>query len=225
MTYKENITIPTYIINLKERTDRYEHTIREFQDKPEFDLHIVEAIKNTNGALGLWESIRTIVKNVQEQDDDVIIIGEDDHTFTSDYNREIFFTNIVKASQLGTHILLGGVGMLENLVAVTKGLFWIDIFWSTQFMILFRPVFSKILNSKFEEGDVADEFISKIVSNKMLIYPFISYQKDFGYSDVTVSNNQVGRISSLFEHTQKIGYDYTRIMRKYDINFPVDDSK
>ena len=36
----------------------------------------------------------------------------------------------------------------------------------------------------------------------MVLYPFISRQKDFGYSDVTASNNNKGHIEDLFDKTE-----------------------
>lgn len=36
--------IPTYIINLKSRTERKENVIKEFEGKKEFNITIVEAI-------------------------------------------------------------------------------------------------------------------------------------------------------------------------------------
>ena len=45
-----------------------------------------------------------------------------------------------------------------------------------------------MLNYSFKGIDTADEVISQLANNKMVIYPFISEQKDFGYSDVTLSN-------------------------------------
>lgn len=56
-----------------------------------------------------------------------------------------------------------------------------------------------MLDYSFQDTDTADGVISKLATNKMVIYPFISEQKDFGYSDVTQSNmEQQGKIREHF---------------------------
>ena len=43
-----------------------------------------------------------------------------------------------------------------------------------------------------------------MTSNKAVIYPFISIQHDFGYSDVTRGNNESkGKITEYFRETDK----------------------
>lgn len=199
----EDITISTYVNNLPERTDRRECVIQTFKDHPEFDLHIMNAVKRPRGADGLWESIVRIVKQAQEDEEEVIIICEDDHVFTPDYNRDVFLTNVINAGRLGCHILYGGIGNYHNVVPITNHLLWVDWSWCAQFMVVYKPAFRVILDAKFGEKDVADEFLSTLLPNKMVVYPFISVQKEFGYSDVTASNNKPGTITKYFVDTKK----------------------
>ncbi|PTS97819.1 hypothetical protein DBR11_16345, partial [Pedobacter sp. HMWF019] len=44
-----------------------------------------------------------------------------------------------------------------------------------------------------------DYKISYLAEKKFVIYPFISTQKEFGYSDVTTQNNIVGRVTKIFD--------------------------
>jgi GR25 family glycosyltransferase involved in LPS biosynthesis len=194
----ENVIIPTYIINLPERTERREHIQRQFADKPEFDVTVISAIKNENGALGLWLTIRKVIKMAVEKDDDVIIICEDDHEFTNAYSKKHLLTNIFEAYEQGTEILCGGIGGFGQALPITKNRFWISSFFSTQYLILFRSIFEKILNEPFDNMVTADGILSTITSNKMTIFPFISIQKEFGYSDVTAWNNGDGSVSKWF---------------------------
>lgn len=53
--------IPTYIINIKSRTDRYEHSQAQFADRNEFDPVIIEAKTDEHGNVGLWNSVKYIV--------------------------------------------------------------------------------------------------------------------------------------------------------------------
>lgn len=197
-----DITIPVYVINLPERTERLESIYETFKGKNEFELNIVPAIKKERGADGLWQTISSIVEKANDSDDEVIIICEDDHVFTPVYERDLFINEVIAAGQGGCQILLGGIGNYNNAVPLSPNRLWIDWSWSTQFVVLYRTAFQGILNSTFGKKDVADEFLSLLLPNKMVLYPFISRQKDFGYSDVTASNNDRGRVDDLFDDTE-----------------------
>ena len=76
--------------------------------------------------------------------------------------------------------------------------------WSTQFIVVFKPLFQKILDYDFKDTDTADGVLSMLAKDKMTMYPFVSVQSDFGYSDVTRSNNEIsGMVDNLF---RKAGY-------------------
>ncbi len=181
----KNITIPTYVINLPERTSRRLHIENQFKDKNEFNVQMIEACKHKIGAVGLWLSIRKVINMAIENDDDVIIICEDDHTFTSQYKKEKLIRNIFEAYSLGCDLLIGGVCGFNAALPVTNDLWWINSFWCTQFIVVFKRFFKDILIEKFSDTDTADKKFSEMTSQKMMIYPFLSIQQDFGYSDVT----------------------------------------
>jgi len=188
----EDIAIPTYVINLKERSDRLQHALNQFEGRLEFEVHIIEACSHEIGNVGLWKSIIKIIKHVINGDDDVIIVCEDDHLFTEHYDKIIFIQNLIDASKQGVELLSGGIGGFGNAVPVTQNRYWIDWLWCTQFIVLYRPIFRKILEYNFTDTDTVDGALSELTSHKMVLYPFISEQLDFGYSDVTRSNNEVG---------------------------------
>ena len=97
-----------------------------------------------------------------------------------------------------SELLSDGIGGFDTTVPVSANRYWVDWFWSTQFMVIFKPLFQKILDYDFKDTDTADGVLSILVKDKMVLYPFISIQKDFGYSDVTRSNNDVsGWINSV----------------------------
>jgi hypothetical protein len=211
----EDISIPVFIINLKERTDRLDYVSKQFEGKSEFDVHVVEACEHKIGAIGLWQSMVKIIKQVYDGEDDIIIICEDDHTFTEYYNRDILIRNIIEAGEQGVQLLSGGIGGFGHAVPITSERYWIDWMWSTQFIVLYRPIFKKILDYDFKEKDTADGVFSQLTTNKMVIFPFISVQKDFGYSDVTQSNNDIrGKVTELFqESTKKMNFYYNGMKR------------
>ncbi|OKZ15140.1 MAG: hypothetical protein BHV77_16665 [Bacteroides sp. 43_108] len=192
--------IPTCIINLKERKDRYNHVLNEFSGRTEFDVHIIEACKNKVGAVGLWKSICQIIEEAKESNEDCVLICEDDHIFTEYYDRTKFMRQILLASVMGAQMLIGGIGGFGNLINLRFELYWCDWFWCTQFIVVYKNAYDIILNADFGVRDVADERLSSILTNKIVIAPFISEQTDFGYSDVTLENNNT---SSILRHFAK----------------------
>lgn len=202
--YSEDLSIPVYAINLPQRADRFSHIKRVFEKRNEFDLKIVPAVKTKRGADGLWRTIQQIVTSAIYDNDDLIIICEDDHIFTENYDVEEFLNKVSLSAKYGCELLLGGVCNFHEAVRIIDGLYWTDWFWGTQFMVVFRKAFVKIQSAQFDETrDVADEFLSRIITNKMIMYPFISIQREFGYSDINKKNEQEGFISQMFNETEK----------------------
>ena len=198
---KDNFYLPVYVINLKERTERRQHIETQFQGKPEFALTWINAVKHPIGAVGLWKSMVKAVEASIKNNDDIMIICEDDHTFTSQYSKEYLLTNIIGASVQGTELLSGGIGGFGAAVPVAHNRYWVDWFWCTQFIVVFKPLFQKILDYNFKDTDTADGVLSKLAKDKMTMYPFVSIQTDFGYSDVTRTNDEVsGMITNHFRN-------------------------
>jgi len=199
----QSIVIPTYIINLPERTERLAHIKAEFEGKQEFDVHVVEACGHKIGALGLWLSIRKVIEMAIAADDDVIVICEDDHQFTKDYTKEFLIRNIVEAHENGAFILSGGTGRFDSAVPITKNRYWVRHLLSTQFLVIYKSFFHHILDEPFDETIIADLAYSRMTPHKMLLYPFISTQKDFGYSDITpIHNEQKNLVANMFEQSE-----------------------
>lgn len=212
-----NFSIPTYIVNLKSRKDRLKHIKAEFNGKPEFHTHFVEACQHEKGTIGLWMSFQKVIKMAVAEENDVIIFVEDDHIFTKNYHWEFLLKNIIEAGKQGVDILSGGVGGgFRNVVPITKNRFWIDHFWCTQFIIIYKRFYNKILEANFGEEDTLDDFLSDLTPNKMVLYPFISIQKEFGYSDITMSNNTKGNITQIFKKSDEILNVYSSKFRKYN---------
>lgn len=199
----EGITIPTYIINLKHRPERLSHVLHQFADKPEFDIKVVEACEHKIGAIGLWQSMVKVINMAIQNEDDVIIICEDDHQFTEHYTKEYLLENIIEANEQGCAILSGGIGSFGHAVPLTKNRMWVNPFQSTQLIVLYKKVFEKILAYKFKKTDAADLVLAQMTSHKMVLYPFISQQKDFGHSDITAVHNEIpGLVQNMFQKTE-----------------------
>jgi len=183
---KKEQAIPTFIISLKHRLERQEHVLKEFANKPIFKCNVVPAIEDKNGRLGLWKSIKKILLAVSSMDHDFILICEDDHQFTKSYSEEIMRSAIQDAKELKADILLGGICFCDqNVKRVSHHVLSVENFACTQFMFIFKSFYKKILESPFSESDCADLKISELTTRKLVVYPFISHQRDFGYSDVS----------------------------------------
>lgn len=196
-----NNTIPAYIINLKHRTDRKEYISQEFANRTEFNVQIIEACQHEIGPIGLWNSIKKIITIAQNKNEEFIIIAEDDHQFTADYSKEKLFNAIEDAKKLNADVLSGGVSWFTGTIQCTRNIYWMEMFSGTQFLIIFRNFFDLILNADFNADDDADYKICSLTNRRFFICPFISVQKDFGYSDATAKNNVEGRVEALFQYS------------------------
>lgn len=190
--------MPVYAVNLARRTERYLHITHEFAGKPEFDLTVVPAIEHQTGAYGLWKTIQKIVEIEARKKSDYFILCEDDHTFTRQYSPEFLFQSIGQAEALGADLLSGGYSWFENALQISEHLFWVHKFTGMQFTVIFRKFYRAILDADFGEEVITDISLSGITDNKLVIYPYISTQKEFGYSDVTSKNNFDGFVESIF---------------------------
>lgn len=185
----QNVTIPTYVINLPERTDRKAYIENQFEGRPEFDVKIMEAYSHHVSNVGLWKSIRQILQLALANEDDVIIICADDHQFTKHYSKEFLFKNIFEAHRQGADVLLGGIGGgTRHSILVSKNRFWVNYFFCTQFVILYKDIFQKLLDEPFDDAIIADDAISRLSNHKMVMHPFMSVQKSFNFSDITSQN-------------------------------------
>ena len=193
--------IPTYVINLKKRTDRKENVLKEFAGRDEFTVHIVEAIEHQRGATGLWLTIRKILAGSTEA---FILLCEDDHQFTENYSKEYLAGAIREAAERGADVLSGGISWLDDGFPVSESLFWIRKFSGLQFTILFRKCFDTILNANFGPKDAADAWIAEHTQHKFVLYPFCSTQRDYGYSDATPVNNQSGLVEKYFNKSDEL---------------------
>lgn len=197
-----NHQIPCFVINLAKRTDRKASIVSEFSGREEYQFNIVSAEEHEIGSYSLWLTICNIVRHAYGIGLDYILICEDDHQFTKDYNELVLFKAINQSVTRNADVLLGSVSWFNHVLQVQNGLFWTDCFSATQFMVIFRKFYHRILRTEFQLTDIADMKISSITKNIFIMYPFISVQKEFGYSDVTQRNSERGRVTDLFLSTQ-----------------------
>lgn len=202
------------IVNLSSRPERKKHILSQFENRNEFSIKIISAVVHEIGAIGLWLTIQHILRNELNQEDDFFIFCEDDHQFTDNYSKELLFNCIEEAKNKDADILSGGISWFHAGIQVSEKLFWVETFTGLQFTIIFKKFYNSILNADFKIGDDADLKISLLTEKKFLIFPFISIQKEFGYSDVTAKNNEAGSVIRLFTECSEC-LDILKDVKKY----------
>ncbi|MET3875829.1 hypothetical protein [Chitinophaga sp. OAE865] len=209
--------ISTFIINKRNRSDRRVHILNQFLNKEEFVVQIVTAIECEIGAVGLWNTIKYIITELITGEENFILLCEDDHEFTDAYSAESLVKAINNAKNSKADILLGGVSGFFGAVELSNNLFWVETFSGLQFTIIFRKFFDTILNTDFNDYDNADFKFADISNYKFLMVPFISIQRDFGYSDVTEGNNVAGRMQLAFKESQENLLNIQSVNRFYSL--------
>lgn len=199
---QEENPIPVFAVNLKHRLDRRHHIIQQFAGRSEFYFVMLNAIEDVSARLGLWKSLRLSVCLAKARNFDYFIFCEDDHIFTEHYSRDYLCENIIGADLQKADLLCGGIGGTDLAVPVSCNRFFIGHFNCTQFVIIYKRFYDAVLNYNFVDGDTADGVLSVIAHSKMTIYPFLSRQRSFGYSDVTPQNNEYD-IENYFESADK----------------------
>jgi possible glycosyltransferase len=196
--------IPLFCANLPNRTERKVSITYEFEERKEFSLHILPAVHHEIGAIGLWQTFLPIVRLAAQQELPYFIFCEDDHVFTSAYDVEELMKRIKQAEQLKADVLSGGVSWMKHPIEVTPKLFWLEQFNGMQFTIIFQKFYNTLLAlGEIEEEFALDFKISELSDSIFVMYPFISVQKEFGYSDVTSKNAEEGYVEGLFKGTSQ----------------------
>ncbi|WP_157970270.1 glycosyl transferase [Albibacterium indicum] len=197
--------------------------MNEFNGRKEFNLEIIPAIEKKNGAFSLWKTIQYIVNKAKKNNYDFFILCEDDHSFTKYYSKNQLIKQITLAQRLGADLMMGGVSWFNTGIEIRKNLFWVDQFNGLQFTVVFNSFYSAIISADFDKGDVPDLKLSEISEKKFVIHPYISLQKEFGYSDITYTNNGIGYVSSIFEKSsssfdllKKVKCYYEKTRSNYD---------
>jgi len=166
----DDISIPVYIISAKNSIG-LPNINEQFQGKTEFQLNFIEANPNDFGL-----ALQSCAQSGLDNDDDVIIICNDLHVFTENYERTFFIQHIFEAHKQKCDVLSGGLGRFNQAVPITKNLYWVDRFWYCNFIVVFRKCFIKILNKPYEDKRTIADSFSRLTTHKMVLYPFISSQ-------------------------------------------------
>lgn len=194
--------IRVYIPNLIQRTDRKSSIIKQFEGKNIFDVHIICPVYDEVAHNSLWKTFYDIVRKEAETKSEFFIFCEDDHVFTKEYSEQFLLKQICLAKALGADILSGGMSWHDMVLQVKDDMFWVNRFNGMQFTIIFQQFYEKILSTDRDADCITDNFLSTLTDSIFVTFPYISIQKEFGYSDVTKGNNEEGYVKGLFEKTE-----------------------
>ena len=197
--------ISVYTPNLPQRTERKKSITEQFEGKDLFDVNVVCPIPDKVASNSLWRTFFGVVEKESENGSDFFIFCEDDHVFTDEYTDAFLLDRIKEADGMEADILSGGVSWMRDALQVRDHLFWMERFNGMQFTVIYKRFYDKILATQYDETQkyVTDVFLSTLSDSIFVMFPYISVQKEFGYSDVTEKNNKEGYVESLFEKTEK----------------------
>lgn len=211
------MNIQVYVPNLPNRKDRKASIINQFADKPQFFLSVLKPKEDKNGYVSLWKTFFNAVVEENKRNSKYFIFCEDDHVFTDDYNFEMLLSLVDTAQKLSADLLLGGVSWIDEPLQVGDNLFWLNKFNGMQFSIVFNSFYKKILSTEPTGWNhVTDIYLSELSSSIFVAFPFLSIQKEFGYSDVTENNNILGHVESLFLKTYNRLFLLDKVRKYYD---------
>jgi len=177
-----NIAIPVYMIGHPMDNNSLKNVLKQFEGRDEFHLNIIALKQYLQGSLNYWQTIKKCVEKAIDEQEDCFILCEFDHVFTPHYNKNFLIRNIIEAHNQGCNILCGGIGSFHDAVPLTRNRFWIDNFLTSSFTVIYRKFYQQILTEIGTDKLTSDQILSKITSQKMVLYPFIAVRH---YSNIT----------------------------------------
>ena len=165
--------ITSYIINLKHRTDRYDHIINEVGKLPMIAAEVIEAIVDETRTC--FASHLKCIQLAKDNKLPYVLILEDDATFT-DNCIETFNESFNQIQQLEWHMFYLGANLNAPASIVNESLLKLTGAYTTHAYMVHERFYDTILNLKLDyEIDVC---YSKLMtsSNIYMCDPIISYQ-------------------------------------------------
>ena len=184
------------VINLKERTDRWEKIMNNFKD---FKIFRIDAIKTNPGKIGCFQSHQKAIKLAKELNMDKIFVLEDDCIPCKDFKERFTIIKKYLETQNNWDLYLGG-GIIkpewckdwennfkeslcykdENFVRISKS-------YGFHFVCYNKSVYDYYLNIdrfRYLPDQVWHMGYKMPKLNAIISYPFIGIQ-DQGWSDIT----------------------------------------
>ena len=180
-----------YVVNLDERTDRWEQIQNDFKDT-DIELERVSAIKNDNGHYGIAKSIQKIVQMAKDTNLEYVTIFEDDNMPTENFNSNWSTIKNWLDTDTVWEIFNGSPridtkfeGEIYKTLNSSISLYKMNTVFALNFICINRKAYDKILNYDSESiltKSVVDSAIDRFIGSKnnfvnIVCYPFLSLQK------------------------------------------------
>jgi hypothetical protein len=165
-TFADDFYINTFCFYINKNNCR-----EYFSKKKEFRISWIQSsptLKNNQKKLNL-----ILTRSIQDEDD-VIIMCFNDYQFKTHYSKYILFKYILMAQYFQADILFFGGNEIDYMVKIQDELYWVNNIKRSNFIVLYRKFFNKILNVKLLSLENFPEIIStlshdKLITNEMSI--------------------------------------------------------
>jgi len=182
-----------WCINLPERTDRLEHSMKEFekagiQDK----VKIFPAIREPDGRVGVIKSNLAIVKSAKEKNLKNVLIFEDDVEFIVDDPQLCLEKTISQIEGIKWYLFYLGANTHQKLIKFKPNLILLKNAFAVHSMAYSNLSYDKIikkydgLNKIGSYNDILDVFLAQEIQEKyicLMTNPMLTTQMN-SYSDI-----------------------------------------
>lgn len=160
-TFADNYYINTFCFyNNRNKYQEY------FSKKKEFRIHW---IKSTSPSPNInQKNLNSILTRSIQEEDDVIIICFDNYRFKRNYSKYSLFKYILIAKFYQADILFGNGSEMDYMCKIQDELYWVNNIKKSNFIVLYRKFFNKILDINLLNSKSFPETISALSHDKLM---------------------------------------------------------
>ena len=160
-TFADNYYINTFCFyNNRNKYQEY------FSKKKEFRIHW---IKSTSPSPNInQKNLNSILTRSIQEEDDVIIICFDNYRFKRNYSKYSLFKYILMAKFYQADILFGNGSEMDCMCKIQDELYWVNSIKKSNFIVLYRKFFNKILDINLLNSKSFPETISALSHDKLM---------------------------------------------------------
>ena len=170
----------TYIINIKQRTDRYAHIINEVKKLPILEYKVIEAVASGTGLysqprIRCFQSHLNCIKLAKESELPYVLVLEDDATFTKNCLNSLRQA-LHEIDEMSWDMLYLGANLHSPACKISSNLLKLTGAWCTHAYIVHSNFYDTILSLPLDrEIDVHYTDLMRD-NNIFMTNPIISYQ-------------------------------------------------
>jgi GR25 family glycosyltransferase involved in LPS biosynthesis len=167
--------LTAYIINLKHRTDRYNHIITELSKLDISNFNIIDAIKHDVPWKGCFFSHIKCIQHAKNNNLPYVLILEDDCIFTDDAQTHLI-NALTELQNLDWDMFFLGANLQKPTSRVTDSLLKLSGAWAAHAYIVHSRLYDMILNFTAEKE--IDVYYNDLMVNYNVYMcdPMIAYQ-------------------------------------------------